>query len=94
MSFANTFLTKLAPVIHASRCVGAVATEVARREALIVGPKDLMNFTKDLAAINLKNIPQATVRQALNFTFKTFQVLGLFTIGEMIGRGNLIGYKV
>lgn len=59
--------------------------------------QNLFNSLKSLALKPQKAIDAAesiTKTDALRYTAYGVQVLGLFTLGEVIGRRNVIGYKV
>ncbi|KAJ2909401.1 hypothetical protein GGI21_001921 [Coemansia aciculifera] len=89
------------PVLYYSEVVYHLGKQVAARQSFTLPKKaDFMAAELQLFKVldsfkiksfqSLKDIPLATWK---NGAIKTFELSTLFVIGEIVGRGNLIGYK-
>ncbi|KAJ1964627.1 hypothetical protein GGI12_001295 [Dipsacomyces acuminosporus] len=97
----NKTVGVLEPVIYYSEVAYHLGKQVVvRQNFTLPGKADFAaaetQFFKVLDYVkikNIKSIKDIPVEQWKNGAIKTFELSTLFVIGEIVGRGNFIGYK-
>jgi hypothetical protein len=96
----QTVVTKatsvLNPFIHYARVSGSFLKQVAQHSKLTfpdVG-KGTQGITGFVNALTSGQWREVTVKQAVEFLTEGVKIGGFFLVGEMIGRGSVIGYQI
>ncbi|CAG8590827.1 3734_t:CDS:2 [Dentiscutata erythropus] len=91
-------LSKLAeyrkPIIYNALVIKELAKEVYIKEGLRPPTtSEISQAWSNLRSIGLNDLKGIGLRDAARAVIRSVEVIGFFAIGEMIGRGSLIGYK-
>ncbi|KAJ2774433.1 hypothetical protein IWQ57_000821 [Coemansia nantahalensis] len=89
------------PVIYYSEVVFHLGKQVVARQNFSLPNKvdfaaaetQLFKVLEFVKIRNIKSIKDIPLEQWKSGAVKTFELSALFAIGEIVGRGNLIGYK-
>ncbi|KAI8927270.1 mitochondrial ATP synthase g subunit-domain-containing protein [Entophlyctis helioformis] len=85
------------PLIYYGRVGVEFVSQVASHQRLTSFPnigeaqQGMANFIKALQNGEWKKV---TVRQSLTFAAEGAKIYGFFLVGEMVGRGSIIGYNI
>ncbi|KAJ1718992.1 hypothetical protein LPJ61_006407, partial [Coemansia biformis] len=91
----------LEPVIYYSEVAFHLGKQVVVRQNFSLPSKvdfaasetQLFKVLEYVKINNLKSLKDIPLEQWKNGAIKTFELSALFVVGEIVGRGNLVGYK-